>query len=53
MLRKGLASGLGSGESSFDEAVKPTPVQALQRFEHYELVKDENGGCTDKREESS
>jgi hypothetical protein len=43
MLRKGLAGGVESGESSFEEAVKPTPEQAAQRFEHYELVKGEGG----------
>src|ERR1700736_6409629 len=44
MLRKGLAGGVKSGESStFEEAVKPTPEQATQRFEHYELVKGEDG----------
>ena len=43
MLRKGLAGGVVSGESSFEEAAKPTPVQALRRFEHYELVTGEDG----------
>src|SRR6266481_4466150 len=44
MLRKGLAGGVESGESSFEEAVKPTtPEKAKQRFEHYELVKGEDG----------
>src|ERR1700732_1603799 len=43
MLRKGLAGGVESGESSFEEAVKPTPEQATQRFEHYEPVKGEDG----------
>src|SRR5271166_4155268 len=43
MLRKGLAGGVASGESSFEEAVKPTPEQAVQRFEHYELVTGEDG----------
>src|SRR5215470_2007770 len=42
MLRKGLAGGVASGESSFEEAAKPTAVQALQRFEHYELVTGED-----------
>src|SRR5271165_5748249 len=42
-LRKGLAAGVESGESSFEESVKPTPEQAVQRFEHYELVKGEDG----------
>jgi hypothetical protein len=43
MLRRGLAGGVESGESSFEEAAKPTLVQALQRLEHYELVMGENG----------
>ena len=44
MLRKALAGGVESGESSASEdAVKPTPEQAAQRFEHYELVKGEDG----------
>src|SRR6516162_596770 len=43
MLRKGLAGGVASGESSFEEAAKPTPVQALRCFEHYELVTGEDG----------
>src|ERR1700686_5175688 len=43
MLRKGLAGGVESGESSFEEAVKPTLEEAAQRFEHYELVKGEDG----------
>jgi serine/threonine protein kinase len=43
MLRKGLAGGVVSGESSFEESVKPTPEQAVQRFEHYELVTGEDG----------
>jgi serine/threonine protein kinase len=39
MLRKGLADGVESGESSASEdTVGPTPEQAAQRFEHYELV---------------
>ena len=40
MLREGLAAGVESGESSFEEAVKPTLEKAGQRFEHYELVTD-------------
>src|SRR5580704_1994179 len=43
MLRKALAGGVESGESSFEEAVKPTPELAPQRFEHYELVTGEDG----------
>jgi serine/threonine protein kinase len=45
MLRKALADGVESGESSASEdTVKPTASeQAVQRFEHYELVKGENG----------
>src|SRR5580693_1874269 len=43
MLREALAGGLESGESSFEEAVKPTLEKAVQRFEHYELVTGEDG----------
>jgi hypothetical protein len=38
MLRKGLAGGVESGESSFLETVRPTSEQPPKRFEHYELV---------------
>ena len=38
MLRKGLAGGVESGESSFEEAVKPAPDEPTKRFEHYELI---------------
>jgi hypothetical protein len=43
MLRKGLAGSVESGDSSFEEAVKPTPDQPPKRFEHYELVTGECG----------
>src|ERR1700730_5231105 len=45
MLRKALADGVESGESSASEdTVKPTPPeQAVQRFENYELVMGEDG----------
>jgi serine/threonine protein kinase len=44
MLRKALADGVESGESSASaDAVKPIPGQAVQRFEHYELVTGEDG----------
>src|SRR6202023_2073254 len=43
MLRKGLAGGVESGESSFAGAVQPTLEQAAYRFEHYELVRNEDG----------
>src|SRR5271169_4207287 len=43
MLHKALAGGVESGESSSEEAVTPTLEQAVQRFEHYELVKGEDG----------
>ena len=42
MLRKALADGVEAGESSFEEAVKPTLEQAVQRFEHYQLVTGED-----------
>ena len=44
MLRKALAGGVESGESSASEhTVNPRPEQAVQRFEHYELVTGEDG----------
>jgi serine/threonine protein kinase len=43
VLRKGLASAIESGKSSFEEAVKPTPDRPTKRFEHYELVGGEDG----------
>jgi len=43
MLRKGLADGVESGESSFEQRVRPTPDRAPKRFEHYELVTDKDG----------
>ena len=44
LLRKGLADGVESGESSAsEEAVKPTSDQPAQRFEHYELVTELKG----------
>ncbi|MBV9297998.1 MAG: protein kinase [Verrucomicrobia bacterium] len=42
MLRKGLAGGIESGESSVEEAAKPTLERAVKRFEHYELVTGED-----------
>jgi hypothetical protein len=43
VLRQGVAGGVESGESSFAIAVETTLEQAAQRFEHYELVKGEDG----------
>jgi hypothetical protein len=44
MLRKGLAGGIESGESSASEdTIKLPPEQAVRRFEHYELVTGEDG----------
>src|SRR5215475_13659989 len=44
MLQKALAGGVVSGESSASEyAVKPTPETPVERFEHYELVRGEDG----------
>src|ERR1700737_1427545 len=44
MLRKALADGVESGDSSTsEEAVKPTSEKAVQRFEHYGLVTGEDG----------
>ena len=44
MLCNALAGGVEPGESTSEEAVKPTPPeQAVQRFEHYELAMGEDG----------
>ena len=44
MLRKGLAGGVESGESSISEVtIKSTSEQTAQRFEHYALVRGEDG----------
>jgi hypothetical protein len=43
MLRKGLAGGIESGESSFQEAIQRTSDQPPKRLEHYELVTGEDG----------
>src|SRR5271166_4191030 len=44
MLRKALAGGVESGESSASEVkIKLPPEQAVQRFEHYELATGEDG----------
>src|SRR6202140_1975561 len=44
MLRNALACGVESGEpSASEDTVKPRPEEAAQRFEHYELVKGEDG----------
>jgi serine/threonine protein kinase len=44
MLRKAVAGGVESGESSASEdTVKPTPVEADRRFDHNELVTGEDG----------
>jgi len=43
MLRGALPGAAESGASSFEEAVKPTSEQPVQRFDHYELVRGEDG----------
>jgi serine/threonine protein kinase len=43
MLRKGLAGGIESGESSTGNPLNPTLEQLVQRFDHYELVAGEDG----------
>jgi hypothetical protein len=43
LLRKGLADGVESGESSSEETRTPTSQDAVQRFERYELVTGEDG----------
>ena len=42
-LRKALTGGIESGESSSEDILKITPEQAKQHFEHYELLKGEDG----------
>jgi hypothetical protein len=43
MLRNALACGVESGESSSEETRRPTSQDAAHQFEHYELVKGEDG----------
>jgi site-specific recombinase XerD len=43
MLREGLAGGIESGESSTADTLRLKPVEPAQRFDHYELVKGEDG----------
>src|SRR5262249_16317134 len=43
MLRKGLAEGAQSRESSPADTLKPTPDHPPQRFDPYELVTGEDG----------
>ena len=43
MLRRAIPGAAESGASFFEGAVKPTPEQSAQRFEHYELVTGEDG----------
>jgi hypothetical protein len=43
MLRKGLAGGIQSGESSSGDTFKSPSDQPAQRFDHYELVTGEDG----------
>jgi hypothetical protein len=43
MLRKGLAGGVESGESSTADTLKPILDQPPKRFDHYELVTGEDG----------
>src|ERR1700757_5239729 len=43
MLRKGLAGGVESGESSSGDTLKPIPDHPAQRFDHYELATGEDG----------
>ena len=43
MLRRGLAGGVESGESSTGDTLNPTLEQPVQRFDHYELARGEDG----------
>jgi hypothetical protein len=38
MLRKALASGVGSGESCSEDTAKPLPEQSPRRFDHYQVA---------------
>ena len=42
-LRKALATGIESDGSSFNDTLMPATEQATRRFEHYELLKGEDG----------
>jgi predicted ATPase len=43
MLHTGLVSEIDSGESASEDAVKPTSEPRAQGFEHYELVRGDDG----------
>jgi serine/threonine protein kinase len=43
MLRGAIPGVADSGASSFEEGVKPTSEQPVQRFDHYELARGEDG----------
>src|SRR5260370_4804514 len=43
MFRKALADGVECGESSSEDRLKPTSQDAERRFEHYQLVRGEDG----------
>ncbi|MBV9106025.1 MAG: protein kinase [Verrucomicrobia bacterium] len=43
ILREALGGGVESGECSFEDRVNAKHEDAVQRFEHYELVKSEDG----------
>ena len=43
LLSEGVAGGVESAKSSSGDTLRPTPEQALQRFEQYELVTGEDG----------
>jgi hypothetical protein len=43
MLREALANEVESEESFSEDSVKPKLEDAVQRFEHYALIKSENG----------
>jgi hypothetical protein len=43
MLRKAVTGEVQSDESAPEDIAKPAPREAVQRFEHYELVTGEDG----------
>ena len=49
MLRKGLAGGVESGESTTQDTLKPTSEQPVQRYEHYVSARAPPGNVNRKK----
>ena len=43
VLRKGLSGAVAAGDSSSGDILKPIAAEPAQRFDHYELVTDQDG----------